>query len=99
MDLLYGFIIALSSYGLLVYVTVTVTKEKLNISNNMLGTGIATMFLGFLWNALLILKLVDENWPDDRASLYTVLSIICLLIGLTGIVLMAVGILKACRDE
>ena len=97
--MLYGFIIALSSYGLLVYVTVTVTKEKLNISNNMLGTGIATMFLGFLWNALLILKLVDENWPDDRASLYTVLSIICLLIGLTGIVLMAVGILKACRDE
>ena len=101
MEFLYGFITVSSLSGLLVYLAVTMTKEKLNVSNNMLGTGIAGMVMGFLANAIMVLKFVAavRGMRDDLAFYYAVLSVIGLLIGLTGIVLMAVGILKACRDE
>ena len=101
MDFLYGFLVVLTVSGLLVVLSVTVTKEKLNISNNMLGTGIAAMVLGFLLNAIMVLKFVEARgyMRDDLAFYYAVLSVIGLLIGLAGIVLMAVGILKACREK
>ena len=101
MEFLYGFLTVSSLSGLLVYVAVTMTKEKLNVSNNMLGTGIAVMILGFLMHAIMVLKFIDAGgyWRDGQDFCYAALSIIGLLIGLAGIVLMAVGILKACRDE
>ena len=100
MDFLYGFLVALSVCGVIVVLAVTVTKEKLNVSNNMLGTGIAVMVMGFLANAIMVLKYVAavRGLRDDLAFYYAALSVIGLMIGLAGIVLMAVGILKACRE-
>ena len=101
MDFLYGVTFAAVMYGLLAYFAVSVTKEKLNVSNNMLGTGIAVMVMGFLVNAIMVLKFVAavRGMRDDLAFYYAALSIVGLLIGLAGIVLMAVGILKACRNK
>ena len=105
MDLAYGITFALiiygASYGLLAYYAISWTKEKLEVTGNLLGTGIATMIQGFFWNGVLVLKFADacNPWFDGTALAYAALSILNLLIGLTGIVLMAVGILKACRDE
>ena len=105
MDLAYGITFALIiygvSYGLLAYFAISWTKEKLEVTGNLLGTGIATMIQGFFWNGVLVLKFADacNPWFDGTALAYAALSILNLLIGLTGIVLMAVGILKACRDE
>ena len=100
MEFLYGFLTVSSLSGLLVYVAVTMTKEKLNVSNNMLGTGIAVMVLGFLTHAFMVLKFIDAGgyWRDGQDFCYAALSIIGLLIGLAGIVLMAAGILKELRD-
>ena len=101
MEFLYGFLTVSSLSGLLVYVAVTMTKEKLTVSNNMLGTGIAVMVLGFLMHAFMVLKFIDAGgyWRDGQDFCYAALSVIGLLIGLAGIVLMAVGILKEFKDK
>ena len=100
-DITFALIIYGVSYGLLAYFAISWTKEKLEVTGNLLGTGIATMIQGFFWNGVLVLKFADacNPWFDGTALAYAALSILNLLIGLAGIVLMAVGILKACRDE
>ena len=99
MDLTYDIIFALMiygvTYGLLAYFAISWTKEKLDVTGNLLGTGIATMIQGFFWNAVLVLKYVDacNPWFGGAALAYAVLSILNLLIGLGGIIMIVVALL------
>ena len=99
MDLAYGIISALMiygvTYGLLAYFAISWTKEKLDVTGNLLGTGIATMIQGFFWNGVLVLKFVDacNPWFGGAALAYAALSILNLLIGLAGIIMIVVALL------
>jgi hypothetical protein len=100
MDLAYGIISALMiygvTYGLLAYFAISWTKEKLEVTGNLLGTGIATMIQGFFWNEVLVLKCVDacNPWFGGAALAYAALSILNLLIGLAGIIMIVVALLE-----
>ena len=100
MDLTYDIISALMiygvTYGLLAYFAISWTKEKLDVTGNLLGTGIATMIQGFFWNAVLVLKFVDacNPWFGATAFVCAALSILNLLIGLAGIIMIVVALLE-----
>ena len=100
MDLAYGIISALMiygvTYGLMAYFAIGWTKEKLEVTGNLLGTGIATMIQGFFWNGVLVLKFVDacNPWFGGAALAYAALSVLNLLIGLAGIIMIVVALLE-----
>ncbi len=88
--------LALASYAVAAYVAVKLTMEKLGARSSLFGIGMATMFGGFIWNMILRDMVIGEKYWERSLAYY--ISWICLIIGLAGIVMMAVDIIKAVNE-
>ena len=97
MEIVFYILLALLGYVLTMYFAVKITKEKLGARSALFGIGVASMFTGFLWNKVLMEIAIDDfiYWWYRAEPLYYVLSFGSLILGISGIVMMAVDILKA----
>ena len=102
MEIMFGIILALIAYFVALYAAVRITVDKLGARSGLFGTGMATMFAGFLWHKLVEDSAVNGGyWYNEYGQLsllYYVLFFGFLVMGLSGIVMMAVDILKAVNE-
>lgn len=97
MEIMFYISLALLGYAFVMYYAVKITKEKLGARSALFGIGVASMFAGFVWNKVLTEFAIDDRlyrWFRSE-TLHDVLSYGSLILGLSGIVMMAVDILKA----
>ena len=93
MGLFYSVGAALIVYAVLCYLVNSVMLEKLGVSSGLLGSGIVSIIFGFLGSQLLTLKLIDGvYWKYEL--IYAFLSILSLLLGIGGIIMVIVALLR-----
>ena len=93
MGLFYSVGAALIVYAVLCYLVNSVMWEKLGVSSGLLGSGIVSIIFGFLGSQLLTLKLIDGVYWEYEL-IYAVLSILSLLLGIGGIIMVIVALLR-----
>lgn len=97
MKLLIGLIALFVAYVVAIYVVSKISVEKWGAKSGLFGAGIATMFMGFILHAVVVYSETLGYWhtgSDDVPLLYFVVSYGLLVMGLSGITMMAVGLLK-----
>ena len=93
MGLFYSVGAALMVYAVLLHLAYSVMREKLGIISGLLANGIVSIIVGFLGSQLLTLKLIDGvYWEYER--IYAFLSILSLLLGIGGIIMVIVALLR-----
>lgn len=102
MELLALIFFALVTYIAAVYIAVKLTIDKLGARSGLFGVGIATMFAGFIWSKLVEYSAID-GWfwytEDGRLPvMYFVLLYGFMIMGFSGIVMIAVDLLKAINE-
>lgn len=93
MGLFYSVGAALIVYAVLCYLVNSVMWEKLGVSSGLLGSGIVSIIFGFLGSQLLTLKLIDGVYWEYEL-IYVFLSILSLLLGIGGIIMVIVALLR-----
>ena len=93
MGLFYSVGAALIVYAVLCYLVNSVMWEKLGVSSGLLGNGIVSIIVGFLGSQLLTLKLIDGVYWEYEL-IYAFLSILSLLLGIGGIIMVIVALLR-----
>ena len=93
MGLFYCVGAALMVYAVLFYLTNSVMREKLGVSSGLLANGIVSIIFGFLGCQLLTLKLIDGVYWEYEL-IYAFLSILSLLLGIGGIIMVIVALLR-----
>ena len=98
MELIFIICFALVTYIVGVYIAVKQTEDKLGARSGLFGAGIVTMFVGFIWSKLVEhLAFAGWFWFDD-ILLYYVMVYGFMIMGLSGIVMIAVDLLKAINE-
>ena len=93
MGLFYSVGAALMVYAVLLHLAYSVMWEKLGVISGLLANGIVSIIIGFLGSQLLTLKLIDGvYWEYER--IYAFLSILSLLLGIGGIIMVIVALLR-----
>ena len=93
MGLFYSVGAALMVYAVLLHLAYSVMWKKLGVSSGLLVNGIVSIIIGFLGSQLLTLKLiVGVYWKYER--IYAFLSILSLLLGIGGIIMVIVALLR-----
>ena len=93
MGLFYSVGAALMVYAVLLHLAYSVMREKLGVISGLLTNGIVSIIIGFLGSQLLTLKLiVGVHWEYVR--IYAFLSILSLLLGIGGIIMVIVALLR-----
>ena len=93
MGLFYSVGAALMVYAVLLHLAYSVMQEKLGVISGLLANGIVSIIIGFLGSQLLTLKLIDGvYWEYER--IYAFLSILSLLLGIGGIIMVIVALLR-----
>ena len=100
MELLGLIILAVGIYVVAIYIVTKITLDKLGARSGLFGAGIVTMFTGFIWNKIVEYSaLLDGYWYfEDGELMYFVLFYGFLIMGLSGIVMIAVDLLKAINE-
>ena len=93
MGLFYSVGAALFVYAVLFHLAYCVMREKLGVSSGLLGSGIVSIIFGFLGSQLLTLKLIDGVYWEYE-WIYAFLSILSLLLGIGGIIMVIVALLR-----
>ena len=93
MGLFYSVGAAIVVYAVLLYLTSSVMWEKLGVSSGLLANGIVSIIFGFLGSQLLTLKLIDGVYWEYE-PIYAFLSILSLLLGIGGIIMVIVALLR-----
>jgi hypothetical protein len=93
MGLFYSVGAALFVYAVLFYLANSVMREKLGVSSGLLANGIVSIIVGFLGSQLLTLKLIDGVYWEYEL-IYAFLSILSLLLGIGGIIMVIVALLR-----
>ena len=89
MGLFYSVGAALMVYAVLLHLAYSVMWKKLGVISGLLANGIVSIIIGFLGSQLLTLKLYWEyEW------IYAFLSILSLLLGIGGIIMVIVALLR-----
>jgi hypothetical protein len=90
----------LAVYITAVYVAAKLAVDKLNARSGLFGAGIVTMFTGFIMHNIIEWS-GDRYWNyvnDDLPFMYYALLYGFLIMGMIGIVMIAVDLLKAVND-
>ena len=93
MGLFYSVGAALFVYAVLFHLAYCVMREKLGVSSGLLPNGIVSIIVGFLGSQLLTLKLIDGVYWEYEL-IYAFLSILSLLLGIGGIIMVIVALLR-----
>lgn len=97
MEFLIILIAPLIIYVIAMFVVTNITVDKLGARSGLFGSGIVTMFMGFIMH-----NLTKEHYRYygrfDLTPMYYVLCYGFLIMGLTGIVMIAVDLLKAVNE-
>ena len=93
MGLFYSVGAALMVYAVLLHLAYSVMWKKLGVISGLLANGIVSIIIGFLGSQLLTLKLSDGvHWKYEW--IYAFLSILSLLLGIGGIIMVIVALLR-----
>ena len=93
MGLFYSVGAALMVYAVLLHLAYSVMWKKLGVISGLLANGIVSIIIGFLGSQLLTLKLIHGvHWEYER--IYAFLSILSLLLGIGGIIMVIVALLR-----
>jgi hypothetical protein len=98
--ILIGIIVTLCLYVAAVYVVSKLSVDKLDARSGLFGAGIVTMFTGFVLHNIVEWS-ADKYWNyvnDDLPFLYYALLYGFLIVGLLGVVMIAVDLLKAINE-
>ena len=97
---IYLLMIVPTVYLAAVYLLSKITVEKLNARSGLFGAGIVTMFAGFVLHHLMEYTAGLEYWytGSDLSPLYFVLVYGFLIMGLSGILMIAMDLLKGINE-
>ena len=99
MEIMFWILIAVICWIAAVFIFMHVTKEKLGARSDLLGIGMANMVIGFLWHEILERQIIEDIWwKQDIPKLTGTLSFLSLILGLSGIIMMVVDIVKAISE-
>lgn len=99
MEIMIWILFGLISWIAAVFICMHVTKEKLGARSDLLGIGMANMVIGYIWHEILERRIIEEIWWKYEIPLMTgILSFLCLILGLSGIILMVADIVKAINE-
>lgn len=102
-EVLFWIIVVPVVYIAAVFVVARFTVDKLQARTGLFGAGLVTMFMGFLLH-----KIVEYTaavggywygWQGELSLLYYVLLFGFLIMGLSGVVMVAVDLLKAVNER
>jgi hypothetical protein len=99
MELLLGFFALLCTYIVAVYFVTRFTLDHCGARSGLFGAGIVTMFMGFILHSI-IAPAADGILSDDSGFvvLYLIFYYGFLIMGLSGIVMIAVDLLKGINE-
>lgn len=97
MEMLFWFIIVLAVYITAVIVAVHFTVDKWKARSGLFGVGLVHIVMGFLLDRLVTMRFYDY-WDYESMGIYYVANYAFLIMGISGIVMVAVDLLKSVKD-
>lgn len=95
MEMAFGLLFALISWIAAAFVFMHIVKEKLGAPSDLAGIGMANVLTGFLWHEILERKIIEAvHWEGEIPKITWILSVLFLVLGLAGIIMIAMDILR-----
>lgn len=102
MEFLFFCLIIAIIYFAALFAVIKVTVDKLNAYSAMLGAGVVNMFAGFILHVVVKLSGTEGYWNGGKyleyPAMYYVLLFGFLIMGLSGVVMIAVDLMHAIRE-